>query len=647
MCGFVTCVFDNVPKHENDHNIEEMNQFITHRGPDQVDYIKGDHIELGFSRLSIIDIEGGDQPLSYEDGRYWIVFNGEIYNYLELRKELVEKGKSFKTKSDTEVILALYSEEGKSMVHRLRGMFAFVIWDNLTKTVFAARDRFGIKPLFYVEKKGCLMLASEKKSLLAACDNGNISLNEEALQHYLSFQYVPEPGTMAEKIMKVETGYYLEKTMGQAMSLTQYWKPTFTPIYQSEESWVKSIQECVIDSVRAHMRSDVPVGAFLSGGIDSTIIAAIAKEFKPDLETFSIGFETNGYSEIAVAKATADHLNLVNHSSLITADEYISHLPRIMWHMDDPLADPACVPLYFVAREASKRVKVVLSGEGADELFGGYNIYREPQSLAFFRYVPALLKRNVKTMAKYLPDGVRGKSFLERGTTPLEERYIGNAKIFSEMEKSQLLRRYDSQLSNQAVTKPFYRESAGQDLVNQMQHLDICTWLRGDILVKADRMTMAHSLELRVPFLDSHVFELASHIPSEWKTTNGTTKYILRKAFKDMVPDHVYMRKKLGFPVPLRHWLKDELYDWAIALIDESETDEYLNKSSIRHLLDEHSRNKADHSRKIWTALTFMVWHQVYIEQKYSIKEWLTDTKIQKEWKARESTMAPHVARPL
>ncbi|GAE36762.1 asparagine synthase (glutamine-hydrolyzing) [Halalkalibacter akibai] len=627
MCGFVACVYNKPLKYDQNTKIREMNKVISHRGPDQEGYMTGEHVELGFSRLSIIDLEGGYQPLSYGNGRYWIVFNGEIYNYLELKQELIEKGNRFETDSDTEVLLALYSEEGKDAVKKLRGMFAFVIWDHLKKEAFAARDHFGIKPLFYAENQLGLRLASEKKSLVSENDK----LNNQALHHYMSFQYVPEPLTMTEGILKLEPGHYIVKKPGQKIEINQYFKPVFKPINQTEEYWKSSIQEVMYDSVSKHMRSDVPVGAFLSGGIDSTIIAAVAKEMNPKLETFSVGFDHEGYSEIDVAKETAGKLNIKNNSKLITAFEYADEMPKIMWHMDDPLADPACVPLYFVAKEASKKVKVVLSGEGADELFGGYNIYREYQSLSCFDYVPKVLQRALKQLAILLPEGVRGKSFIERGTTPIEERYIGNAKMFNEEEKRQLMANYQSRFNNELITSSIYEKSADQHVVNRMQHLDMHTWLRGDILVKADKMTMAHSLELRVPFLDKEVFELASRIPVDWKTTNGTTKYILRKAFEEIVPAHVFMRRKLGFPVPIRLWLKNELYDWALSIINESETSVYIDKIYMRQLLNEHKQNKADHSRKIWTVLSFMIWHQVYVEKKYDVNEWITKRRIQEE----------------
>lgn len=602
-----------------------MNGLITHRGPDDEGYFFDDYVSFGFRRLSIIDLEAGHQPLSYENERYWIIFNGEIYNYIELREELLAKGHQFATHSDTEVIVALYSVEKEKAVERLRGMFAFVIWDKQEKSVFAARDPFGIKPFFYAEQEGRTFFASEKKSILFAL--GHESLEHDSLQHYLTFQYVPEPLTMSSGIYKLEPGHYIKKKVGEPLTVHCYWKASFQPVRQSEEELVKQIREALFDSVNVHMRSDVPVGAFLSGGIDSSLIVAIAKQFHPHLKTFSVGFEREGFSEIDVAKETAEKLGVDNISYVISPQEYMDELPKIMWHMDDPLADPAAVPLYFVAREARKHVTVVLSGEGADELFGGYNIYREPQSLRLFERMPDVVKAVLRMIAKLLPDGMKGKSFLERGTTPLEERYVGNAKMYSENEKEALLKTYQKGREYTTITAPFYEETSHYPPVNRMQYIDIHTWLRGDILLKADKMTMAHSLELRVPFLDRKVFEVASKIAPDMKTANGTTKYILRKAAEGIVPDHVLNRKKLGFPVPIRHWLRNEMYDWARRLIYESETDHLFHKDVLYRLLDEHAQQKADHSRKLWTVLAFMIWHQVYVEKKYDFALSVQDEK--------------------
>ena len=615
MCGFVGCVWNQCQDAVVADDLKKMNNLIYHRGPDDKGYYVDEHIQLGFRRLSIIDLECGHQPLSFENERYWIIFNGEIYNYLELREELAFKGLEFKTNSDTEAILAAYAFYGEDAVNHLRGMFGFVIWDKEEKSIFAARDPFGIKPFFYKEEGEKLFFASEKKSIVLAA--GEERVNLDALQNYLTYQFVPEPETMTEGIEKLLPGHYLKKKIGEPMEIGRYWKAAFSPALKPEEAWVEEIREVMIDSVQKHMRSDVPVGSFLSGGIDSSIIASIAKKYHPGIKTFSVGFEHEGFSEIDVAKETAEKLGVENISYIITPEEYMQELPKIMWHADDPLADPACVPLYFVSREARKHVKVVLSGEGADELFGGYNIYREPQSLEIFSKLPRVLTRSLKQIAAMLPEGVKGKSFIERGCTPMEERYIGNAKMFLENEKKELYKPYHDGLDYKKITAPFYKDTAGYEDVSKMQYIDIHTWLRGDILLKADRMTMAHSLELRVPFLDKRVFEVASKIPSDMKTSHGTTKYILRKAVEGIVPEHVLTRKKLGFPVPIRHWLKNEMYDWAMELIIDSETDHLFDKDVIFRLLDGHVKGKGDYSRKIWTVLVFMIWHGVYIEKKY------------------------------
>ncbi|MGD6944175.1 asparagine synthase (glutamine-hydrolyzing) [Cytobacillus gottheilii] len=621
MCGFIGCVHNQAQQfsEEAKEQFTKMNNVITHRGPDDSGYYYDDYVQFGFRRLSIIDIESGHQPLTYENERYWIIFNGEIYNYVELREELIQEGLTFETHSDTEVIIALFSYYKEKAVEKLRGMFSFVIWDKQEERLYGARDPFGIKPFFYFDDGEKTFFASEKKSIMLAQQNDVI--NYESLQHYLTYQFVPEPFTMTDGIHKLEPGHYFTKKMGEKMEIKRYWKASFHPVQKSETDFIKEIKDVMFDSVKMHMRSDVPVGSFLSGGIDSSIIASIAKEYHPSIKTFSVGFEHNGFSEVDVAKETAEKLGVDNISYIITPEEYMNEVPKIMWHMDDPLADPACVPLYFVSREARKHVTVVLSGEGADELFGGYNIYREPQSLEMFNKIPAVGKSFLRLLAKMMPEGMKGKSFIERGVTPMEERYIGNAKMFTEQEKKNLLHVYNDGLKYTDITKPLYAESRGYDPVDTMQYIDIHTWMRGDILLKADKMTMAHSLELRVPFLDKEVFKVASTIPTSLKTANGTTKYILRKAAEGVVPDHVLNRKKLGFPVPIRHWLKNEMNEWAKNIIRESQTDHLIHKDYVLRLLEDHCQNKADYSRKIWTVLMFMVWHAVYIEKKYSFEE--------------------------
>ncbi|MGK8428270.1 asparagine synthase (glutamine-hydrolyzing) [Bacillus cereus] len=617
MCGYVGCLYNTAKRYSETEKIkfENMTNLLYHRGPDDQGYFRDEHVQFGFRRLSIIDLDAGHQPLAYDNERYILMFNGEIYNYIELREMLIKQGACFSTQSDTEVIVALYAQVKEECVNYLRGMYTFVIWDRQEKKLFGARDHFGIKPLYIAQQNDITFFASEKKSILHVMQDKGV--NPTALQHYFTYQYGPEPETLTNDINKIEPGHYFIKEIGKEIEVYRYWKPYFNASDIKKEGHIRAIRDVLYDSVKVHMRSDVPVGAFLSGGIDSSIIASIAKEINPNLLTFSVGFEHRGFSEIDVAKETAEKLGVKNYSVLVTPQEFMNEFPKIMWHMDDPLADPAAVPLYFVAKEARKHVTVVLSGEGSDELFGGYNIYREPNSLKMFSYIPTSGKTVLKALSGALKEGFKGKSFLERGCTPIEERYYGNAKIFREEEKIKLIKSYNESVNYKDVTKPLYNEIKDYDDVSKMQYIDMYTWLRGDILLKADKMSTAHSLELRVPFLDKEVFDVASKIPTELKIANRTTKAILREAVRGIVPDHVLDRKKLGFPVPIRHWLKDEMYDWALNIIKESKTEHLIDKKYVLNLLEAHRTDKGDHSRKIWTVLTFMVWHQIYIEHTY------------------------------
>ncbi|ASJ51569.1 asparagine synthase (glutamine-hydrolyzing) [Bacillus cereus] len=617
MCGYVGCLYNTAKRYSETEKIkfENMTNLLYHRGPDDQGYFRDEHVQFGFRRLSIIDLDAGHQPLAYENERYILMFNGEIYNYIELREMLIKQGACFSTQSDTEVIVALYAQVKEECVNYLRGMYTFVIWDRQEKKLFGARDHFGIKPLYIAQQNDITFFASEKKSILHVMQDKGV--NPTALQHYFTYQYGPEPETLTNDINKIEPGHYFIKEIGKELEVYRYWKPYFNASDIKKEEHIRAIRDVLYDSVKVHMRSDVPVGAFLSGGIDSSIIASIAKEINPNLLTFSVGFEHRGFSEIDVAKETAEKLGVKNYSVLVTPQEFMNEFPKIMWHMDDPLADPAAVPLYFVAKEARKHVTVVLSGEGSDELFGGYNIYREPNSLKMFSYIPTSGRTVLKALSGVLKEGFKGKSFLERGCTPIEERYYGNAKIFREEEKIKLIKSYNESVNYKDVTKPLYNEINDYDDVSKMQYIDMYTWLRGDILLKADKMSTAHSLELRVPFLDKEVFDVASKIPTELKIANRTTKAILREAVRGIVPDHVLDRKKLGFPVPIRHWLKDEMYDWALNIIKESKTEHLIDKKYVLNLLEAHCTDKGDHSRKIWTVLTFMVWHQIYIEHTY------------------------------
>jgi asparagine synthase (glutamine-hydrolysing) len=609
--------------------VSGASHLMRHRGPDEpgtwADDTSAPSVVLGFNRLSIIDIAHSHQPLRWgppeAPDRYVLVFNGEIYNYLELREELAAShGAQFATDGDGEAIVAAYHHWGPAALNRLRGMFAFTLWDTVARELFCARDPFGIKPLFMATGTGGTVLGSEKKSLLALAEVAGLDLgiDERAVQHYTVLQYVPEPETLHRGVRRLESGSYVRIRPGEEPVVTRYFTPRFAPtpfVAGEEQARYDEITAVLEDSVAKHMRADVTVGAFLSGGIDSTAIAALAMRHNPRLITFTTGFEREGFSEVDVAVASAEAIGARHVAKVVSQAEFVAALPEIVWYLDEPVADPALIPLFFIAREARKHVKVVLSGEGADELFGGYTIYREPLSLKAFDYVPRPLRRGLGKASRPLPEGMRGKSLLHRGSLTLEERYYGNARSFSDDQLRATLRRFRQEWTHTDVTGPLYEASAGWDPVARMQHVDLFTWLRGDILVKADKMTMANSLELRVPFLDPEVFAVASRLPFEQKITRATTKYALRRALEPVVPAHVLNRPKLGFPVPIRHWLRaGELLDWSYAMVAASQAGDLIDVATVRRMLDEHRSGVSDHSRRLWTVLIFMLWHAIFVE---------------------------------
>ncbi|MFQ6393808.1 asparagine synthase (glutamine-hydrolyzing) [Nocardia sp. KC 131] len=633
MCGLLGFLTSDVAAPDTVEQVYNALHCVRHRGPDERGTWHDDDLIFGFNRLSIIDIEHSHQPLRWgppeNRERYALTFNGEIYNYLELREELTEAhaaeftdGKIFDTEGDSEAIVAAFHYWGPDAVRRLRGMFAFAIWDTETKELFLARDPFGIKPLFLATGTGGTAFGSEKKSLLELLPALGLSdaLDPRAMEHYTVLQYVPEPETLHADIRRLESGSYATVRQGETPKVTRYFTPKFQVRPFAAGTAVaryREIAEAMEDSVAKHMRADVTVGSFLSGGIDSTAVAALAMRHNPKLITFTSCFEREGYSEADVAAETAEAIGARHIIKTVSPAEFAAAIPEIVWYLDDPVADPALVPLYFVAKEARKHVKVVLSGEGADELFGGYTIYREPLSLKPFERLPKGLRRLAGKLSDRIPEGTRGKSLLHRGSLGLEERYYGNARSFNDAQLRSVLREFRPEWTHQDVTAPIYAQSRGWDPVARMQHLDLFTWLRGDILVKADKMTMANSLELRVPFLDTEVLKVAEGLPYEQKITNDTTKYALRQALEGIVPPHVLHRAKLGFPVPLRHWLRgEELYDWAQQTIAESQTDHLLDKGAIKGMLDDHRTGRIDHSRRLWTLLVFMIWHGIFVEHR-------------------------------
>ncbi|NGQ94168.1 asparagine synthase (glutamine-hydrolyzing) [Brevibacillus sp. SYP-B805] len=625
MCGIVA-LFNKRQQPVQLDTISAMTNVILHRGPDDDGFHLEENIALGFRRLSIIDVAGGHQPLFNETKELWIIGNGEIYNYKELQKWLTERGHVFHTDSDIETILHLYEEVGFDAPKHLRGMFGFTIWDSRRKLLFGARDHFGIKPLYYTETADAIAVGSEIKSLLELPDVKR-EVNQTAFYHYLTFQYVPDPETMYRGIYRVPPAHYFVIEHDRIRT-ERYWDVAFQPDESKPFSYfVEGTRAILLESVDKHRVSEVPRGAFLSSGVDSSSIVAMLRTFEP-VKTFSVGSDIPGYSELDYARRTAQYLGTEHHEIIVNARQYMNELPRLVWHQDEPVADPSAILLYFVAELASQHVTVVLSGEGADEFFGGYNIYREPHSLRMFAHMPGWMKRSLRQLAEKLPDHVKGKSFLIRGSKSVEERFFGNALIFSEELKAQVVMedifRSASYRSPLTVTEEIYRRASDYDDVTKMQYLDIHTWLRGNILMKADKMTMANSLELRVPFIDTKVFEFAATIPTKYKIANGTTKHVLREAMKEFLPPEIKTRPKLGFPVPTRQWLKDEFYQWAKELIFEAKVDELINKAFVLYMLDEHREGKADYSRKIWTILIFMLWHQIFIEQKYAFEPYVS-----------------------
>lgn len=606
MCGIVG--FTNKIKDDGTVIRRMMNRII-HRGPDSEGMYVDEDIALGFRRLSIIDLsEKGSQPIFNEDKSLVITFNGEIYNYRRLKDELLKAGHSFYTETDTEVLIHGYEQWGRDMLQRLRGMFAFVIYDKRDGSLFGARDFFGIKPLYYTRMGDTLMWGSEIKSFIEHPEFRK-ELNTEALENYLSFQYSVTEETFFKNVYKLPAAHCFTYKGGR-LNVERYWEIKFDPDGEpSLEDWVNRISDTFKNSVQAHKIADVEVGSFLSSGVDSSYVAAAADVDK----TFTVGFgEDEKYNEIGYAKEFSKYIGKENNSHVITPEEYWDNLSKIQYHMDEPLADPAAAALFFVCRLAHEKVKVVLSGEGADEIFGGYNIYHNPADMAKYNKIPRPIRRGVGAVAQKLPKK-HGVNFLIRGSQDLQERFIGNAYIFTEKERKEILKIKTNAPKPSDITKPFYDKCKQNDEVTQMQYLDLHLWMTGDILLKADKMSMAHSLELRVPFLDKEVMALAEQIPTCHRVTKENTKYAMRIAALKACPPQTANKKKLGFPVPIRVWLKeDKYYDYVKGYFTSEDAKKFFNTEELVKLLDVHRSGKYDWSRKIWTVFTFLIWYGVY-----------------------------------
>lgn len=605
MCGF--CGFTG-DLDDKETCLTNMMNKIVHRGPDSAGQHIDDKVAMGFRRLSIIDLDFGSQPMYNEDKTVVITFNGEIYNHQTLREDLIARGHIFSNNADTEVLIHAYEEYGTEMLNMLRGMFAFVIWDSKTETLFGARDFFGIKPFYYANVNGNLVYGSEIKSILEY-PGYKKEMNENALENYLTFQYSVLEETFFKGIYKLMPAHYFIYKDGK-MDIVRYWEPKFEADENiSMEELVDKIDDTMQNSIKSHKISDVEVGSFLSSGVDSSYVAA---SFHGD-KTFTVGFDYEKYNEIDYAKALSEKIQIDNYSKLITTEEYWNTLSKIQYHMDEPLADPSAIALYFVSRTAAEHVKVALSGEGADEFFGGYNIYHEPLSLAPMKKIPKPLRKAMAGIAQALPFKFKGKNFLIRASKDVEERFIGNAFMFNMKEREKILKNPTGKYPFMELTKPYYDKVSDKDDVTKMQYIDIHFWLIGDILLKADKMSMANSLEVRVPFLDKEVFDLARKIPTKYKVTDKNTKVAMREAAHRYLPDMVAEKKKLGFPVPIRIWLReDKYYNIVKKAFTGNAAKQFFNVNEIIKLLDRHKAGKEDNSRKIWTIYMFLVWYEQF-----------------------------------
>lgn len=614
MCGFVG-MFKNTCLDECDKDLVlKMSNSIAFRGPDEEKSMFFDTAGIAFRRLSIIDLTMGSQPFELGDG-FVGIFNGEIYNYREIRQDLIEKGEEFRTNSEIEVMLTLYKRQGEDFINSLRGMFAFAIFDRANKKVVLGRDPFGIKPLYYVEREGKLLFSSESKALYLDPALDKTIIDKTMLQHYFTYQYVPESATLHPDIKILPAGHFMTFSSETCeVDIKKYYTPMFCPKHNGDsfEDRAKRVREVIESSVKYHMISDVDVGTFLSGGIDSAVITATASRLNPGIKAFTVAFGEKEYSEIDEAESIARHLD-VEHIKLIAGlEDFKRAFDKVVYHLDFPVADPSTVAIYLICEEAARHLKVVLSGEGSDELFGGYKVYNESRTSSKIFSLPEFIKCPLRKLSEIMPNGMQGKQLLYRGTTPLEKRYVGNAFIWDEKEKKNILKTWSDSVHFSDVTRPIYDQCAHFSPMTRMQYIDMNTWLRGDILVKGDRLSMAHSLEVRVPFLDKEVFKVASELEEGDKLSHSTTKYILRYAFRDLVDEETFMRPKLGYPVPVRKWLKNELYDWAKDIIVSSSADEYIDKKYALLLLEDHKNGTSDNYRKLWTILVFSRWYDMY-----------------------------------
>ncbi|WP_417072986.1 asparagine synthase (glutamine-hydrolyzing) [Hominenteromicrobium sp.] len=611
MCGFAGYIH-NYGTFDKEEVIHKMADRIKHRGPDDAHYYIDDGIALGFRRLSIIDLEGGRQPILNEDGSLVLLFNGEIYNYQELREELIKAGHVFTTKTDSETILHGYEEYGKKILDRLRGMFAFIIWNKNTKELFGARDIFGIKPFYYYKKGKEFMFGSEIKSFLSH-PNFEKELDEDMIPLYLSYEYSPDERTIFKNIFKLPGAHCFTYKNGE-LKVERYYKIEYKiEDDKSLEYWEDAITKEFTESVSMHQIADVEVGCFLSSGVDSSYVVKEISKGTKKVKTFSVGYEEEKYSELPYAQDFSNVIGVPNIANKVSADEFFDAVPEIQYYMDEPLPNPSEIPLYFLAKNARRYVKVVLSGEGADELFGGYPMYLAGGHFDHYSHkVPRPVRKVLGTVAKHCPN-FKGKNFLVRGAMEPYQRFMRANYVFQSAERQKFLKRPIASKVPEEYSKRYFDEVSNLDEPTQLQYVDMHTWMIYDILLKADRMSMANSLELRVPFLDKKMLELSTRIPSRYRAANETTKIALRGAAIKQLPERTANKKKLGFPVPLNDWLReDKYYNKVKAAFQSDIAEKFFVTSELMKLLDDHKSGKALNMQKIWSFYTFILWYEQF-----------------------------------
>ena len=612
MCGFAGYIH-NYGTFDKEEVIHKMADRIKHRGPDDAHYYIDDGIALGFRRLSIIDLEGGRQPILNEDGSLVLLFNGEIYNYQELREELIKAGHAFTTKTDSETILHGYEEYGKKILDRLRGMFAFIIWNKNTKELFGARDIFGIKPFYYYKKGKEFMFGSEIKSFLSH-PNFEKELDEDMIPLYLSYEYSPDERTIFKNVFKLPGAHCFTYKNGE-LKVERYYKIEYKiEDDKSLEYWEDAITKEFTESVSMHQIADVEVGCFLSSGVDSSYVVKEISKGTKKVKTFSVGYEEEKYSELPYAQDFSNVIGVPNIANKVSADEFFDAVPEIQYYMDEPLPNPSEIPLYFLAKNARRYVKVVLSGEGADELFGGYPMYLAGGHFDHYSHkVPRPVRKVLGTVAKHCPN-FKGKNFLVRGAMEPYQRFMRANYVFQSAERQKFLKRPIASKVPEEYSKRYFNEVSNLDEPTQLQYVDMHTWMIYDILLKADRMSMANSLELRVPFLDKKMLELSTRIPSRYRAANDeTTKIALRGAAIKQLPERTANKKKLGFPVPLNDWLReDKYYNKVKAAFQSDIAEKFFVTSELMKLLDDHKSGKALNMQKIWSFYTFILWYEQF-----------------------------------